>query len=298
MLPDGEGSVVMLRAYVDASSREHVHPVNGDKGDLLTVAGVLFESRQRARGFSHRWEDTFGDSEDAWSWADLIARAKPFRHLKDDRPQHDRLIAEGISILREFVAAGTVASCWKQDVDGHGPTWIKGFGHAYSVAGHMAIAGLGTWAKRHGHKGIAYLIEEGDEGYDQLNHLLSYATKSPEVRELYQWRGHGLTAKSSNSPFHGPDTLAWEWGKYITETALDRKRPMRMSLVNLLRERLDRYTFQHLHGDSLLRFFSQIHALGLEQMQEDRAALASLQPVDLSEAVAASELTAPDGDRS
>ena len=58
---------------------------------------------------------------------------------------------------------------------------------------------------------------------------------------MYQWRGHGVTPKAPNSPFHAPDTLAWEWGRYVlAETALERKRPMRMSLVSLIRERLDR----------------------------------------------------------
>ena len=162
--PDDEGSVVVLRAYIDASSRECVHPVNGDKGDLLTVAGYMFESRQLARHFRQRWRDTF-DTE-TFSWADLVARAKPFEHLSDNRAEHNRLIAAGIAIVREFVVAGTVASCWKQDVERHSPTWIKGFGHAYSVAGHMAMAGLGAWAQRNDYRrgGIAYLIEAGDIG--------------------------------------------------------------------------------------------------------------------------------------
>jgi len=298
LLPDGEESVVVLRAYIDASSREHVNSLDGDKGDLLTVAGYLFESRQTARGFTKRWRDTFGTETETFSWADLVARKKPFRRLRENRPEHDRLIAAGISIVREFAVAGTVSSCWKQDVEHYGPTWIKGFGHAYSIAGHMAMVGLGAWAKRndyHG-RGITYLIEAGDEGYDRLNHLLSYAAKSPQVADMYQWSGHGVTPKAPNSPFHAPDTLAWEWGKFVTETALERKRPMRMSMVNLLMGRVERYSFMHLHGEALLRFFNQIHALGVEQLQEDRDALSSVPLVDVHEAVESSELTEPVGD--
>lgn len=250
LLPDDEGNVVVLRAYVDASSREHVDSVSGAKGDLLTVAGYMFESRQRARAFSQRWRDTFGT--ESFSWADLVARSKPFKHLRDNRPEHDRLMAAGISIVREFVVGGTVASCWKQDVEGYGPTWIKGFGHAYSIAGHMAISGLSVWARRNNHRsGIAYLIEAGDEGYDELNHLLSYAAKAPIVAEMYQWRSHGVLPKTPNSPFHAPDTLAWEWGKFVTETALAKKRPMRMSMRSLLRGRLERYSFMHLSGEPI-----------------------------------------------
>ena len=171
-------------------------------------------------------------------------------------------------------------------------------GHAYSIAGHMAMAGLGAWVQQNDYRrsGIAYLIEAGDDGYDELDHLLSYAGKSSQVAEMYQWRGHGVTPKAPNSPFHAPDALAWEWGKFITETALEKKRPMRMSLISLLRERLDRYTFQHLYGEDLLRFFRKIHALGVEQLQEDRAALSSVSPVDVHEAVESSAQTAPVGD--
>jgi hypothetical protein len=113
---------------------------------------------------------------------------------------------------------------------------------------------------------------------------------------MYQWRGHGVTPKMANSPFHAPDTLAWEWGKFVTETALEHKRPMRMSLVSLLRERLDRYSFQHLSGEPLLRFFNQIHALGVEQLQEDAAALSSVPSVDVHEAVESSAQIEPVGD--
>jgi hypothetical protein len=296
LLPDDDGSVVVMRAYIDASSREHENPVNGDKGDLLTVAGYMFESRQQARAFSRRWKDTF--RTDTFSWADLIsARSKQFRHLLNNRREHDRLVAEGIAIVRQFAIAGTVASCWKQDVERYGPTNIKGFGHAYSIAGHMAMVGLGAWAKQNDpHRRIAYLIEAGDEGYDQLAHLLSYAGKSPEVREMYHWGGSTLTPKAPNSPFHAPDTLAWEWGKFVSESWVERKRPMRMSMVHLLRDRLDRYTLQHLYGEPLLRFFSQIRALGVEQMLEDRAAVSSVPSVDVSQAVQSSELPAPVGD--
>jgi len=159
------------------------------------------------------------------------------------------------------------------------------------------MAGLGAWSKDHGYRdGITYLIEAGDEGYDQLEHLLSYAGKSSSVTDLYQWRGHSVTPKGPNSPFHAPDTLAWEWGKFVTETALDNKRAMRMSLVSLLRDRLDRYTFQHLYGEPLLKFFRSIHALGVEQMQEDREALSSAQPVDVKQQVVLSGQSTRVGD--
>lgn len=278
---DGCRYTAVLRAYVDASTRE-------DSG-LLSVAVYMFES-SRVRRFRQQWRDTFG--QEKFSWADLVARAKPFKHLRGEEniERHTELVSAGVALVREYVIAGTIVSCWKQDIDRFAPTWIKGFGHAYSVAGHMALGAMGEWATRHNYRGgISYVIEEGDDGYDQLAHLLSYAPKSPEARALYQWRGHTTAPKTPCSPFHAPDLLAWEWGKYWTETVVKPVRPIRMSLVRLLVDDLDKYRFLHLGGDPLLRFLNQIHAVGVEQLQEDRAALSSVDEIDLSANVNPSE---------
>jgi len=61
--------VAVLKCFIAASTHE-------DSG-LLTVAGYMFESG-RVRRFKQEWLDTFGPSK--FSWADLIARQKPFTH--------------------------------------------------------------------------------------------------------------------------------------------------------------------------------------------------------------------------
>src|SRR5262249_25000057 len=157
-----------------------------------------------------------------------------FRHLmgREHDAEHGRLVAAGVSLVREHVIAGSIASIWIQDLENFGPAYVKGFGHAYSVAGHMAMVGIGDWVKRNNYKGgIAYVIEAGDDGYDQLAHLLSYAPKTGAVVDMYQWRSHKTIGKTECSPFHAPDLFAWEWGKYWTETVVQRKRPIRRSLV-------------------------------------------------------------------
>lgn len=159
------------------------------------------------------------------------------------------------------------------------------------------MAGLGGWVKRNNYKGgVAYILEAGDEYSSEANDLLSFAAKVPAVADQYQWRSHGFVPKDVGSPFHAPDLLAWEWGKFMTETALDRKRLMRLSLVNLLVGRLDRYSFHHLSGEPLLRFFNRVRDLGMEQIQEDREALSFVPVVDVREAVHLSERPERDGD--
>ncbi len=169
------------------------------------------------------------------------------------------------------------------------PKWIKGFSHAYSVAGHMALAGMGTWAKENNLRGgIAYVIEAGDDGYDELSHMLSYAPRSADARDMYQWNSHAVVEKKAGSAFHAPDLLAWEWGKFLSETVIEPKREMRLSFAHLLNGRLKSHLLQHLYGEPLLRFFTRINALGVEQMQEDREAALMVQRTDVSAAVDAS----------
>ena len=278
----------MLKGYLDASTRE-------DSG-LLSVAIYLFESQQ-VRRFRREWRRSFGETK--FSWADLIACHGQFEHLRGAdcnpiRKAHDPLVAAGVSTVREHTIAGSIVSCWKQDVANFGPIWIKGFGHPYSIAGHMAMTGIGSWAKRNGYRGgITYEIEAGDDGYDQLEQLLVYASKVNEIADLYQWKGHGTAPKTAASPFHAPDLLAWEWGKYWQESVIEKRRTMRRSLWHLLNDRVDRYSFQHLSGPPLLKFFSGIHALGVEQLEEARAELSPTSSVDVIEALRSSEQTVP-----
>ncbi|MDQ3417690.1 MAG: hypothetical protein M3541_02750 [Acidobacteriota bacterium] len=286
--PDGDGYIAVLRAYVDASHRE--------ESGLFSVSAYLFESR-RVRRFRQVWRDTFGYK--TFSWADLIARTGQFKHLRgrENNTEHTRLVAAGVSLVREYSIAGVILSCWQQDVENFSPRWIRGFGHAYSIGCHVSMAAMGRWAKRNNYRGgIAYVLEAGDDYSGEANDLLSYAAKIPEAADQYQWTSHSFVPKDVASPFHAPDLLAWEWGKFMTESVLEKKRPMRMSLAKLLVDRLDRYSLHHLSGDPLMRYFNQLSSLGAEQIQEERDALSSASEMDLGEAVRVSPRSERDGD--
>jgi len=284
LLSDDEGLVAVLRAHIDASSR--------DETGLFAVSGYLIESGQ-SRRFRQQWRATFGDAP--FSWADLVARSQQFEGIT--HPEKDALIKAGVGHVREHFIAGAVVSCWNQDVQRFSPRWIRGWGNAYSLCCHICATAIGHWAKQNNYKGgIAYILEAGDDYHSEAEHLLSYAAKVDVVRDAYQWRSHGFHQKDAGSPFHAPDLLAWEWGKYWTETVVQKKRLIRLSLVHLLKDNLHRYKFQHLGGDPLLKFFNQIHELGVEQLQENEAAASAVSPVDLTDAVESSEPKEPVGD--
>jgi hypothetical protein len=205
VLPDGDGCVAVLRAYIDASDREEF--------GLFSVAGYLIDS-QRVRPFRKAWRRTFGDVK--FSWADLIARQGPFLYLNgtEHRPEHDRLVKTGVSLVRNHFLAGSIVSCWTQDVQNLSPTWIRGFSSAFSINCHLCMATMGGMAKRHNYKGgIAYFIEAGDKFQSEATDLISLAAKSELARDRYQWSSHSCLPKTEASPFHAPDLLAWEMGK-------------------------------------------------------------------------------------
>lgn len=287
LLSDDDGLVAVLRLYGDASNRKET--------GLFSVGGYLIESG-RARRFRQEWKSVFGEQK--FSWADLVAKSEPFQGIS--KPEHDQLIRAGVKLVRENFIAGVIVSCWTQDVENFSPRWIRGYGRAYSICCHFCATGMGQWAKENGYKGgIAYIFETGDDYNEEAHHVLNQATKVDVVQQSYQYFSHGFAPKDAGSPFHGPDLLAWEWGKYWTESVAQQKRqkrPMRLSLVALLRERLDRYRFIHLGGDKFLAFLNQVRDFGIEQLQEDAAVAESVSSSELGAAVETSEQTTPVGD--
>jgi hypothetical protein len=283
------GYLVVLRAYVDASTR--------DTDGLLSIAAYLMRS-ERVRPFRKAWKATFGPEK--FSWADLIARSKQFSHLrgKEHDAEHGRLVSKGVGLVRENIIAGSIISCWHREIAEHSPTFVRGFNRAYSIACHMTLANMGDWARKNNFSGrFAYILEAGDDHDGEANHLLSFAAQLPEIAELYRWRGHSFEPKDAGSPFHAPDLFAWEWGKFVMDTGIHRKRNMRLSLVHLLNQRLDSYQFIHLSGPRFQQFLRAIGDLAYEQLKEEAAALAFSAPkMDVADALDSSEQKEPGED--
>jgi hypothetical protein len=71
---------------------------------------------------------------------------------------------------------------------------------------------------------------------------------------------------------------------------------MRKSLVHLLINDLDRYQVMHLGGDSLLKVFNDINALGVSRCRRTAPPSLRFRRENLREHLDASEQTTPDGD--
>ncbi len=150
----------------------------------------------------------------------------------------------------------------------------------YDGVGRSGFGTLrGSWVREKGRSGgIAYVFEAGDAYHGEADDLMSHAANVDRVRDAYQYRSHGFVAKQDAVPLQAADLLAWEWGKYFDETVVDRKRGMRLSLVNLLKDNTDRYKLVPLGGQTFLEFFRSVEQLGLEQLQEDSSAESKVEP--------------------
>jgi hypothetical protein len=265
-----DGVVAVLRAYFDASQRT---------SGVFTIAGYLFDSYQ-ARKFRRDWNQVFGPYG-GLHMTDLAALQGRYRGRVTRAQSHD-MCHSAVEIIRQRMTCGVVVSCWVQDIQTHSPRWIRGYGYPYAVCCHLAMAAMGIWARDHDYRtGIAYVFENGDEHAAEATTLMRNAGH-PLIQSQYQYRSHGFVRKDDPiaAPIQAADFLAWEWGKFFDETATVHKRPMRRSLAYLLKGQMDRYMLRPMYGDRFARYLSQIHDLGLEELQE-RAEGPEPTPVDL-----------------
>ncbi len=62
-----------------------------------------------------------------------------------------------------------------------------------------------------------------------------------------------------------------------------------MSFVHLMNGQFHKHKLLHLSGEKFSKFLSEVRDLGMQQFQEDSAALASVQPMDVSGQLQASQ---------
>lgn len=267
-----------MRAYFDASKRQ---------SGVFTVAGYLFDSAQ-ARKFRREWREVFGDYKCGLHMTDLAGLGGEYKKSGLNRPKADEMVREAVSIIRKRMMCGVAVSCWVQDVENHSPQWIKGFKSPYSICCHLAMSAMAMWTvKNDSRSGIAYAFEAGDRYASEANYMMSNAAIHPEVQRGYQYKSHSFLLKTDQQavPIQAADFLAWEWSKFFDETFHQRKRQMRLSLAHLIYQHQDRYMLRPMYGERFIKFLNDIRNIGIEQLQEMKAAGEHGENFDVNEAL-------------
>jgi hypothetical protein len=254
-----EKQVAILQGYFDESERA---------GGIFCVAGYVFAARQ-AKKFTKDWSQLFCAYPGGLHMRDITQRTRSFYGLsiKDQK----RLFTEAGRIIKRRMTAGFAVSCNVKEVEAIAPTWIKGFGHAYPLCCHLCLTAVGKFLDASGSEDrVTYVFESGHPREGEARTFLQRSVLDPIAKESYRHNGDAFLPKSDAIPLQAADMLAWEWAKFRDETLERGIRPMRKSLLALFQHDPKRYSVNHVTGEPLKRFMTQIRNLGLLQLEEER----------------------------
>jgi len=247
----------MFEAYFDESERT---------GGTFAVAGYAFSPPQ-ARKFTKEWRDLFGGQ--ICRMAELTAKRGTFDGISNQ--ERDRLIREAVKLINKRISFGVAISVNVSEINSLSPKWIQGFGHAYPVCCHFAMAGIGTALEKAEYADdVAYFFEAGHAYESEARRFLTHVTsKAGPLKAYYRHRSDTFAPKTDAVPLQAADMLAWEWTKCQDETIEQRMRPVRRSLRALVESNVSRYTVLHFTGPLLARYLRTVRDLGLSQLDED-----------------------------
>jgi len=205
---------------------------------------------------------------------DFVARRGAFENVP--QWQRDSLVRAIAALINHRIAFGVVISCRIPEVHAVAPRWIEGFGHAYPVLCHLAMGAVGNWAREHTRHersldSVAYIFEAGHGAQCEAQRFMSRIAQDPGAAELYdyyRYGSHAFQPKPSLAALQAADFFAWEWAKFYDETVEQGLRPMRGSLLALLKRRPHRFQATHITGEPLRRYMDQFRKLGLAQLRE------------------------------
>jgi len=253
----GGGPIAVLQAYFDESERQ-----NG----LLCVAGYGFMPTH-ARKFSKEFGAVFG-SYGGFHMKELVAKKKGYKGISDAK--REELIKDAVRIVTEHFSFGVAVAVNMHEYDKFAPTRIRGLSHAYPFLCHCAMMAMVTVAKQRGlNDGMTYIFEAGHSRMAAAKFNVSQMTSTPDLRKFYNYRGHAFLPKSDAVPLQAADLLAWEIGKFKTETLDSEQRDIRMSLLRLIAPDSSRYSIHFMQGERLRVAMDKFRKLGLEQITED-----------------------------
>lgn len=264
-LPWDDGVVVMLRAYMDASTQERV----------LAVAGVGF-GVDRAKKAEREWRALFGDR--VCHMTDLHNRRGDFAGISGD--EAGQLCKDAVAIVNRYASFAVVVSCDVEEVSDLGlrnaapqnEFLLDAVRNPYPCCMHWAMGALGGMTNAQGGPAVAYVFERGDRFQGQLRKFLAELAK-PEAQALA--RDYGLASevfvdKGAARLLEAADVLAWEWARHVR-----RQKPgsaTRKSLAALMEgndcvvnghpyyQSGNRYA-AHYRGEQVVRFFERMDRL-------------------------------------
>jgi hypothetical protein len=254
-LADGDGLLVMLRAYFDESYRD---------GGVFCVAGYIFSSR-RAKRLNKNWRHRFGGR--IFHAADVASGRGEFEGIAN--PEKLSLFRSATTSILSHASFGVVASC---DPLVAGASWppLDGFRSAYSICTQFCMFGIRLWLNAiDSDQRVAHIFEAGHRDHAESSRLIGAMSQVEPAWEGEKWGGirylsHTFVAKQDAPILASADLLAWEWAKYVNENGgeaarnLEARGSMRKSLAALLSSKKVPHFTMHLTGDLLAQFLGDI----------------------------------------
>lgn len=250
------GLMAILETYLDETERS---------GGVFSVAGYAFAPPQ-AKKFAKEWRALFGGR--ICHMTDLVAKRGEFKGIGDS--ERDRLIQAAVKVINKRIAFGVAVSCNVAEVQRLTPAWIQGFGHAYPICCHWAMAALGIAIAKTGLPDrIVYIFKAGHEYEAEARAFIGHvAAPGSPLKEQFRHHGDAFLPKTDAVPLQAADMLAWEWAKCQDETISTPIRPLRQSLRALFQSAPSRYTVHHMTGKKMAEWLDVARQSGLEQLRE------------------------------
>jgi hypothetical protein len=265
-MPWEDGSLAMLRAYVDA----------GTQDGIMAIAVVGF-GLDRAAKAEREWRQAFDGR--VVRMANVHNRMGAFAGIS--HAEADRICRRAVDIANAHASHIAVVSCDVAEVralavkganaDRESVRLLDGFMNPYPAGLHWSMAAAGALVGEQRSR-IAYWIEKGDDFQGQSRAYLDYIDAAPHgevIKSLYQMGATVFTEKDDVRLFDVADMVAWEWSRHVRRVRAEE--PSRKSLVALMGTSgvvnghpyvsTERRYGAHYSGGQVERFFRRMDAL-------------------------------------
>lgn len=250
LLPDGQGLVAVLKAYLDESGTHEdalVTAVGGYVFDATSVPYLDIEWPEILHGFGLK----------TFHMTDFVARKKPYDSMSEG--ERKELLTRLVKAIKKRKRVGLVGSLSMSDFNDLAPeAWRIDPLSAYTIAGVRCLRGIGEWAKtsrKLSEGSIAYVFHSGARHRSELDKAIGKLISNPRHLALLRYAGHGFSTELIPS-LQAADLWVWEYVWHFKDTKL-MKRPSRESLKALIGKNTRSHLVEHFSRDALKRFFAE-----------------------------------------